>query len=51
MNVVDVLNTEVGQSQFRTPGENPTWKSELANLNKKETTDKLNEQEKKRKKS
>lgn len=43
------LNSEIEQSRFRAPGENPTWKSELAYLNNKEKKSGLTAGEKKQK--
>lgn len=45
----DVLNSDVGESRFRAPGENPTAKSELAYLRTKEKANKLTTEEQNRK--
>lgn len=45
----DILNEEVGGSQFRAPGENPNLKSELSNLTRKENKEKLSKEEQARK--
>lgn len=42
----DLLNDEIQSSRFRQPGENPTWKSELAYLKNKEKNTGLSEEEK-----